>query len=208
MADKTLERFLEEFPPEMRNAIGKQAFESWLAGNRDSTKTEMAELRKRKMLMDLQEKEETVGLRKESWPPRPQSPSTTPSCLAVAGPNPSAVAKAAMKTRTRQIREGIREDTAEPRGSINPHDRHNNRLFCPECGVLFLLNDTKGVRLRHQGAVHRPHLQKARADPHRVRGGGPTETMNRVYVITHRKDSHILGICRNERAVQRRPRIP
>ena len=28
--------------------------------------------------------------------------------------------------------------------------------------------------------------------------------MNRVYVITHRKDNHILGICRNERAVQRR----
>ena len=26
--------------------------------------------------------------------------------------------------------------------------------------------------------------------------------MNRVYVITHRKDGHILGICRNERAVQ------
>ena len=31
----------------------------------------------------------------------------------------------------------------EPRGSIDPHDKHNNRLFCPECGVLFLLGDTK-----------------------------------------------------------------
>ena len=48
-----------------------------------------------------------------------------------------------MKTRTRQIREGIREDTAEPRGSIDPHDKNWNRLFCPECGVLFLLGDTK-----------------------------------------------------------------
>ena len=28
--------------------------------------------------------------------------------------------------------------------------------------------------------------------------------MSRVYVITHRKDDHILGICRDERAVQKR----
>ena len=140
---RTLERFLAEFPPERRNAIGKQAFESWLAGNRDSMKTEMAELRKRKMLMDLQEKEETGDLRKRKLAAETAIAEYNASCLAVAGPNPSAAAKAVMKTRTRQIREGIREDTAEPRGSIDPHDRHNNRLFCPECGVLFLLADTK-----------------------------------------------------------------
>ena len=28
--------------------------------------------------------------------------------------------------------------------------------------------------------------------------------MSHVHVITHRKDGHILGICRNEGAVQRR----
>lgn len=28
--------------------------------------------------------------------------------------------------------------------------------------------------------------------------------MAKVYIITHRKDGHILGVCRNERAAQRR----
>ena len=140
---KTLERFLAEFPPETRHAIGKQAFESWLAGNRGGAKTELADLRKRKMLLDLREKEETGGLRRRKLAAETAIAEYHAGCLAVAGPNPSAAARAAMKTRTRQIREGIREDTAEPRGSINPHDRHNNRLFCPECGVLFLLADTR-----------------------------------------------------------------
>ena len=28
--------------------------------------------------------------------------------------------------------------------------------------------------------------------------------MSRVYVITHRKDGHVLGVCRDEGAVRRR----
>ena len=140
---KTLERFSEEFPPETRHAIGKQAFESWLAGNRGSTKTELAELRKRKMLLDLREKEETGDLRKRKLAAETEIAEYNASCLAVAGPNPSAAAKAVMQTRTRQIREGIRKDTAEPHGSINPYDTYNNRLFCPECGILFALADTR-----------------------------------------------------------------
>ena len=142
---KTLEKLLARHPPERRHEIARQAFLDFLDGKpRDTAQAgEMAELRKRKMLMDLQEKEETGGLRKRKLAAETAIAEYNASCLAVAGPNPSAAAKAVMQTRTRQIREGIREDTAEPRGSIDPHDRHNNRLFCPECGVLFLLADTK-----------------------------------------------------------------
>ena len=155
---KTLERFLAEFPPGQRNAIGKQAFESWLAGNRDSMKTEMAELRKRKMLMDLQEKEETAGLRKKKLAAETAIAEYHASCLAVAGPHPSAAAKAAMKTRTRQIQQGIREDTAEPTGHINPHDKEWNRLFCPECGVLFPLGGTNSdAKERYTDHIFKKH---------------------------------------------------
>ena len=141
---KTLEKFLSKHPLERRHEIARQAFLDFLNGKPKAAQSgEMAELRKRKMLMDLQEKEETGDLRKRKLAAETAIAEYNASCLAVAGPNPSAAAKAVMKTRTRQIREGIREDTAEPRGSIDPHDRHNNRLFCPECGVLFLLADTK-----------------------------------------------------------------
>ena len=140
---KTLERFLAEFPPEQRNAIARQAFEDFLDGKTQTAQSsEMAELRKRKLLLDVQEKEETAALRKRKLAAETAVAEYNASCLAVVGPNPSAAAKAAMKTRTRQIREGIREDTAEPRGSIDPHDKNWNRLFCPECGALFPLGDT------------------------------------------------------------------
>ena len=141
---KTLEKFLAKYPLEQRHKIARQAFLDFLNGKpKIAQLTEMAELRKRKLFMDLQEKEETAELRKRKLAAETAIAEYNASCLAVAGPNPSAAARTAMQTRTRQIREGIKKDTAEPRGSIDPHDRHNNRLFCPECGILFLLGDTR-----------------------------------------------------------------
>ena len=141
--DKTLEKFLARHPLEQRNEIARQAFEVFLDGKTPTAQSgEMVELRKRKMLMDLQEKEETAGLRKRKLAAETAVAEYNAACLITVEPNPSAKARAAMKTRTRQIREGIREDTAEPRGSIDPHDKNWNRLFCPECGALFPLGDT------------------------------------------------------------------
>ena len=104
MDAKTLEKFLAKYPPERRHEIARQAFLDFLDGKtRSAQSEETAELRRRKLLLDVREKEEMAALRKRKLAAETAIAEYSAARLATVWPNPSPMAKAAMRTRTMKI---------------------------------------------------------------------------------------------------------
>ena len=150
-------------PDEDPKAAVKRIVLDYIGGRkpRDAAQSEMDELRRRKLLLDIREKEETAALRRRKLAAETATAEYHAACLATVGPNPSADAKAAMRAHEKRLKPLLQEDRAKPQGSMSPHERHNNRLFCPECGVLFLLGDTQqtvsGAKERYADHVFKKH---------------------------------------------------